>query len=270
MLEAAAPVVHPSQEMLTHRTRILIVEDEPAITRVVTDVLEADGYEVVSAATGAEATELLEKARPDLVILDLLLPDSDGLVLCSEISARWPGPIIILSATKQQRDRILSLKLGADDFIAKPFDIHELVARVEAVLRRAASPSAAAVPASPGLWTGASPPTAPSARELYRIGAMVVDAGERSVTIGGAPIQLTPTENRLLTTLASQPGHVFSREELAQVLWGTSNVGQSRAVDVHIRRLRAKLEPFGMTAPPIVTARGFGYRLARDRSPRPT
>ena len=119
------------------RPRILVVEDEPRMAELLTEIFQLEGYDVSSVATGGEATAKLEEIQPDLLILDLMLPDTDGLVLCSQLHTKWSGPIVILSGTKRHRDRILSLRLGADDFIDKPFDIYELVARIEAVLRRA-------------------------------------------------------------------------------------------------------------------------------------
>jgi DNA-binding response OmpR family regulator len=269
------------------RGRVLIVDDEPPIARLVTEVLETEGYEVWSVGTGGEAEATLERVQPDLLILDIMLPDTDGLVLCSAIRRRSPVPIVMLSATKERRDRILSLRLGADDFIAKPFDIHELIARIEAVLRRAAGSQAA----SPNPTAGADPPNqsaddgvsgqrggagsvggdgvgrgASAGPEVYQVGQLVVDCGRRTVTIAGRPAHLTRTEYRLLAMLAKEPERVFSRAELAKIIWGSDVLEESRAVDVHIRRLRAKLEPFGTAAPPIVTVRGFGYKLGRDQA----
>jgi two-component system, OmpR family, response regulator VicR len=271
------------------RVRVLVIEDEPQIAEILVELLENDGYEVRRAKTGGEAEDVLEEGWPDLVMLDLMLPDADGLVLCSEIHAKTPAPIIILSATKRQRDRVLSLRLGADDFIAKPFDVHELMARVEAVMRRASSAHSA--PTSPPTFepsravhgelgarlgselrassddesaseAAANSRSTATHLEPCQVGEMTIDPRRRIVTIGGEPVHLTPTENRLISTLASEPERVFSRDELAESLWGPTTLGESRAVDVHIRRLRAKLEPFGDSAPPIVTVRGFGYTLS--------
>lgn len=252
------------------RRRILVVEDEPHLSQLVTDVLEAEGYTVIAVGTGGEAEAVLERVKPDLVLLDIMLPDADGLILCSQIQARWPAPVIMVSATKRERDRILSLRLGADDFIAKPFDTLELVARVEAVLRRATGGRVIEPAAS---WSHAMGAFASTTGEqpskdagkggtVHQVGALTIDLRRRAVTINGSPVHLTPTEHRLLTTLASEPERVFSRDELAEVIWGYDSLGESRAVDVHIRRLRAKLEPFGDQAPPILTVRGFGYKIA--------
>lgn len=255
----------------TSRQTILLVDDDAGVSNLVADILEGEGYGVQTVSTGAEAESAIERLKPDLVILDIMLPDADGLMLCARLRIQWPGPIIMLSGSRRESDRILSLRLGADDFIGKPFDTYELVARVQAVLRR--SPREVGTPPTSPLAPAASwtvrpqPMPAQSTRAAgqtdvpVEIGALTIDPRRRTVTVNGQPVHLTPTENRLLTVLASEPERVFSRDELAGVLWGYDSLGESRAVDVHIRRLRAKLEPFGDDAPPILTVRGFGYKL---------
>jgi DNA-binding response OmpR family regulator len=254
----------------TSRQTILLVDDDAAVSTLVAEILEGEGYSVETVSTGAEAEAAIERLRPDLVILDIMLPDADGLMLCARLLAQWPAPIIMLSGSRRESDRILSLRLGADDFIAKPFDTFELVARVQAVLRR--SPREVGVPPSsplaPAAWTVRPQPLSTQSTRVggqpespIELGALTIDPRRRTVTVGEQPVHLTPTENRLLTALASEPERVFSRDELAGVLWGYDSLGESRAVDVHIRRLRAKLEPFGSEAPPIVTVRGFGYKI---------
>jgi len=255
----------------TSRQTILLVDDDVTISGLISEILDGEGYSVEAVGTGAEAEAAIERIRPNLVILDIMLPDADGLMLCARLLAQWPAPIIMLSGSRRESDRILSLRLGADDFIAKPFDTFELVARVQAVLRRA--PREAGLPPTSLLAPGASwpsrrePPVSIPTRHAgdtegpIEIGALTIDPRRRTVTVAGHPVHLTPTENRLLTALAGEPERVFSRDELASVLWGYDSLGESRAVDVHIRRLRAKLEPFGESAPPIVTVRGFGYKL---------
>jgi DNA-binding response OmpR family regulator len=176
-----------------------------------------------------------------------MLPDTDGLVLCSELRSRGSAPIVLLSGTKRRSDPILGLRLGADDFIAKPFDNRELLARLEAILRR----------------TNVGRSREPAEPEVYRVGPLTVDVGRRMVLHGDRPLQLTPTEFRLLATLASEPDKVFSREELASRVWSYDMLGESRVVDVHIRRLRQKLDAAGIKDPFIVTLRGFGYKLSR-------
>jgi DNA-binding response OmpR family regulator len=255
----------------TSRQTILLVDDDPTVAGLVAEILKTEGYSVEAVGTGAEAEAAIERIQPDLVILDIMLPDADGLLLCTRLLAQWPAPIIMLSGSSRESDRILSLRLGADDFIAKPFDTFELVARVQAVLRRA--PREAGIPpSSPLAPSGALParrdapaPTparfSPESDAPIRIGQLTIDPRRRTVTVADERVHLTPTENRLLTALASEAERVFSRDELAGILWGYESLGESRAVDVHIRRLRAKLEPFGDAAPPIITVRGFGYKL---------
>jgi two-component system response regulator MtrA len=230
-------------------TTIMLVEDDHAVAQTLTDALESSGYRVWLAETGADAKTLLEQTRPDLIILDLMLPDVDGLVLCSGLKAIADVPIVICSATPQKRDAILGLKLGADDFIAKPFDIYELEARVEAVLRRTSQ-------------TRVSSEASPSPPDHIRVGELIIDRSRRRVTLGGEPIQLTPTEYRLVSALASRPDEILSRDDLATLVWGYQDASSGRTIDVHIRRLRVKLSQGPVPAPAIVAVRGFGYKMA--------
>jgi two-component system response regulator MtrA len=227
----------------------MLVEDDHAVAQTLTDALESSGYRVWLAETGADARTLLEQTRPDLIILDLMLPDVDGLVLCSGLKAIADVPIVICSATPQKRDAILGLKLGADDFIAKPFDIYELEARVEAVLRRTSQ-------------TRVSNEATPSPPDHIRVGELIIDRSRRRVTLGGEPIQLTPTEYRLVSALASRPDEILSRDDLATLVWGYQDASSGRTIDVHIRRLRVKLSQGPVPAPAIVAVRGFGYKMA--------
>jgi DNA-binding response OmpR family regulator len=229
-------------------TTIMLVEDDPAVARTLTEALESSACRVWLAETGAEARALLEQTHPDLIILDLMLPDVDGLVLCSGLKAVADVPIIICSATPQRRDAILGLKLGADDFISKPFDIYELEARVEAVLRRTSRSRAATAPAS--------------APDHIRVGELIIDRLRRRVTLGDQAIQLTPTEYRLVSALASRPDEILSRDDLATLVWGYQDASSGRTIDVHIRRLRVKLAQGPVPAPAIVAVRGFGYKMA--------
>lgn len=231
---------------------VMLVEDDPTVARTLADVLESSGYRVWHAENGGDSKAMLEQAHPDLIILDLMLPDIDGLVLCSALKAIADIPIIICSATPQKRDAILGLKLGADDFIAKPFDIYELEARVEAVLRRANGRSSE---------TRAAP-----ANDHIRVRDLVIDRSRRKVTLGEEQIQLTPTEYRLLSALASRPDEILSRDELAQIVWGYQDASSGRTIDVHIRRLRVKLASTSVPPPQIVAVRGFGYKIVSEDS----
>jgi two-component system response regulator MtrA len=235
------------------RTRgtVLFVEDDPLATETLTSVLESMDYRVWNASTAAEAQAMLEHAHPDLIILDLALPDADGLVLCSHLKTIADVPIIICSATTATRDRVLGLKLGADDFISKPFDVDEFEARVEAVLRRSSG----------------TRPAEPPERDVLRVGTLVLDWARRRVTLGGHPMHLTPTEYRLLATLMSRSDEVLTREELAQQVWGYYDSSLGRTIDVHIRRLRGKLGEGPVPPPAISSVRGFGYRIEEIEAP---
>jgi two-component system, OmpR family, response regulator MtrA len=235
-------------------TSILLVEDDAAIAYMLSDVLESTGYQVRQASTGAVARTLVEQIRPDLIVLDLVLPDEDGLVLCSVLKNMAHVPILICSGTQRRRDAFLSLKLGADDFIAKPFDVYDLLARVEVLLRRAAQHHT-------------SDPT--EARGPIRIGELSIDHSLHQVALGGTVLQLTPTEYRLLSVLAGRPDQVVPREALAKLVWGDPDTGTSRTIDVHIGRLRVKLSQAGPTAPQIVSVRGFGYKIVSAAQAQP-
>jgi two-component system, OmpR family, response regulator MtrA len=237
-------------EKVKNGTTIVLVEDDATVASAVTEVLELSGYTVWRAEDGNQAKSLVEEKRPDLVVLDLILPDVDGLVLCSDLKAVADVPVVICSATTRKRDTVLGLKLGADDFIPKPFDIYEFEARVEAVLRRAGQGRKHAEPVSPP--------------DEMRIGELSVDRSRHRVSLGGEVIQLTPIEYRLLIALMSRPDEVLSREDLAQMVWGYQDASVGRTIDVHIRRLRVKLGGVNTAAPPIVSVRGFGYKITTD------
>ena len=218
-------------------TNILLVEDDADTARTLSRALEDSGYRITTVDTGGEATALVEDLRPDLILLDLMLPDTDGLVLTTALKGLTSAPIIICSARTDQVDRVLSLKLGADDFIAKPFDLDELEARIEAVLRRASR-------------IRESPSTPP---DQIRVDELLISQSRGTVTIGGQAVHLTPTEYRLLVALASRPDEVLSRETLGQLVWGYQDLGTGHLIDVHIGRLRLKLRRTSKTAPAIVT-----------------
>jgi two-component system response regulator MtrA len=240
------PLHDPRPESKSHRATILLVEDDAAIAYMLSDILESSGYEVRHASTGGAARVMVERLRPDLIILDLVLPDEDGLVLCSVLKNMANVPVLICSGTQRRRDAFLSLKLGADDFIAKPFDVYDLLARVEVLLRRAAQQRT----------SEPAPPRGP-----IRIGELLIDHALHRVTLASTLLQLTPTEYRLLTVLAARPDQVVAREALAKLVWGDPDAGTSRTIDVHIGRLRVKLSQAGRLAPRIVSVRGFGYKI---------
>jgi DNA-binding response OmpR family regulator len=235
--------------------RVLVVDDDLDFVDVLREILTSAGYRVAHARTGVEARAMLDQGQPRLIILDLMLPDVDGLVLCSMLKARAPVPIVVCSGTCRRRDAILSLKLGADDFVAKPFNGDVLLARIEAILRRTAPGSRPAPPA-------ATPP----ARDELRVGALLIDLAGRRVLLRNAIVALTPTEYRLLAALAAHPDVILSRDELARQVWGYADAGHGRTIDVHVRRLRVKLGQASQraSAPSIVSVRGFGYKLVPE------
>ncbi len=229
---------------------ILLVEDDADTARALSKALEVSGYKVTAVDTGLEAKAIIEHIHPDLILLDLMLPDTDGLVLTTAIKSLTQAPIIICSARTEQVDRVLGLKLGADDFIAKPFDLDELEARIEAVLRRAARVR--------------ETPQVPS--DQIRVGEMVIAQARGTVTLAGQPVHLTPTEYRLLVALSTHIDEVLSRETLGQIVWGYQDLGTGHLIDVHIGRLRLKLRRASRSAPVIITVRGRGYTISAETS----
>jgi DNA-binding response OmpR family regulator len=218
------------------RATILVVEDDAAVARTLIDALDLAGYRVWHAINGADARAQIGQVRPDMILLDLILPDVDGLVLCYTLKATANVPIVICSATNRRRDPILALKLGADDFVRKPFELDDLLARVEAVLRR--SPR----------------------------GELLVEPARHRVQVGDHLLNLTPTEFRLITVLAAHPEQILSRDDLAQEVWGYSDASHGRTIDVHVRRLRVKLQRPALPGPTIVSVRRSGYKLTAHHS----
>jgi DNA-binding response OmpR family regulator len=231
--------------------KILLIEDDADLAAMLSDTLGARGYRVWHATTGADAELVLDQARPDLIIVDLMLPDQNGLILCASLKDRTGVPVIICSASKRKEDPVLGLKLGADDFIAKPFSVDELQARLEAALQRAIATTAAAIPATP---------------TVQQIGALVLHRAECRATLGDHSLPLTPTEYRLLCAVAARPHQVLSRAALADEVWGNHDDGIIHSLDVHMRRLRAKLQATGVPGPRVTTRRGFGYQLVDGES----
>jgi two-component system response regulator MtrA len=229
---------------------IVLVEDDPEMARSLSKALQSSGYRVTTAGTGSEARSVIERVRPDLILLDLMLPDTDGLVLTTAFKTLTNAPIIICSARQEQVDKVLGLKLGADDFVAKPFELDELEARIEAVLRRVAG--VREVPVAPA--------------DQIRVDDLIISQSRGTVIVGGRSVQLTPTEYRLLVALASRLDEVLSRKILGQLVWGYEDVGTGHLVDVHMGRLRLKLRRASSSGPVIVTVRGKGYVLGTGSS----
>ena len=223
---------------------ILVVDDEPQITRVVRGYLEKAGYQVVTAHDGEEALYRARREKPDLVVLDIQMPKVDGLAFTRRIRAeRSSLPIIMLTARVEETDRVVGLELGADDYVTKPFSPRELVARVKAVLRRTRG--------------AMSPP------DVLRVGPLTLDRDQHTVTVDGELLDLTPTEYDILAMLMEAPGHVFSRAAILEATQGVAFEAYERTVDVHIKNLRKKLEPDPSEPRYILTVRGAGYRLAK-------
>ena len=237
------------------KPRILIVEDEPGIADTLQYALRTDGFEPAWCATGEEALQRIAAAAPALVILDVGLPDASGFEIFKRIRETSEVPVVFLTARSDEIDRVVGLELGADDYIAKPFSPRELVARVRSVLRRSARSATAAPTAS-----SASAPAGPIA----------VDEGRMQVRYYGRALELSRYEYGLLRTLASRPGHVFTREALLDRVWGDDSDSMDRTVDAHVKTLRAKMKAIAPLLDPIRTLRGSGYALAEDLPADPT
>ncbi|MGI9186544.1 MAG: response regulator transcription factor [Gaiellales bacterium] len=221
--------------------RILIVEDEVNIATPTKTYLERDGFDVTHVLSGEEGLRVMEADPPNLVLLDLNLPGIDGLEVCRRIRATSQVPIIMLTARDDDIDKIVGLEVGADDYVTKPFNVRELVARVKAILRRA-------------------PATVQPIGGTLSHGTITIDRGRHEVKLDGAEVQLAPKEFDLLWTLLEERGHVLTRDQLLERVWGYTFAGDTRTVDVHVRQLRRKLGE----ACPIVTVWGVGYKVGDD------
>ncbi len=224
--------------------KILVVDDEPNIREVVGLYLRREGHAVVPASDGEEALRLYRQARPDLVVLDLMLPKVSGLEVCRRLGAERRVPLIMLTAKGEEEDRIIGLGLGADDYVTKPFSPRELAARVEAVLRR----------------TGEAPAD-PAGAEVLVVGDLRIDPNSREVAVRGEPATLTAREFDLLYHMASHPRRVFTRDQLMEAVWGYAFSVDTSTVTVHIRRLREKIETTPTRPRYLQTVWGVGYRF---------
>lgn len=219
---------------------ILVVDDEPAILRLCRLYLERAGYRVHEARDGEAALQEVHNRRPSLVVLDVMLPKLDGFDVCRRLrAANQELGILMVTARDEDIDRILGLELGADDYLTKPFNPHELVARVKAILRRGRH-------------------VLPEGTQVLAVNDLAIDLQKREVAVGAVPVELRPQEFDLLVVLAQQPGRVFTREQLLQAAWGFDFYGQTRTVDVHVAQLRRKL---GAEGHRIATVTGVGYKL---------
>ena len=234
--------------------RILVAEDERDVAELVRYTLGREGFEVIVAVNGADALRQAKESRPDLVLLDLMLPQVNGWELCRRLKqdpATRELPVIMLTARSEEGDKILGFELGADDYVTKPFSTRELVARVRAVVRRT------------------RPVEAEERRHRIKVGDLVVDRQRFEVTVGGRAVGLTPKEFELLATLAAEPGRVYGREELLDLVWGRDGFVEPRTIDVHLARLRAKFVAARLPEPDIETVRGVGYRYRETMGSSP-
>ena len=220
--------------------RILVVDDEPKIVQLVRDYLERAGFAVSTARDGHEALMRARQERPDLIVLDLGLPQLDGLEVTRRLRRDSGVPIIMLSARDDETDKVVGLELGADDYVTKPFSPRELEARVRAVLRRH---------------------TGDAAAEILRAGDLTVDIPRLRVDVSGRPVELTATEFQLLTALSRQPGRVFTRAQLLDAIHGVAFDSYERAIDAHVKNIRRKIEPDPRAPRYLLTVYGVGYRL---------
>jgi len=218
--------------------KVLIVDDEPHIMELGKLYLEREGFQVEGVGTGREALAKQASSKPDLIILDLMLPDIDGFEVCKQIRAKSDVPILMLTARKEDVDKIVGLELGADDYFTKPFNPRELVARVKAILRRYQA--------------------GPKADKTIEMGRLRIDLTRHEVTVAGQQVALRTKEFALLAAFAQNPGVVFSRDKLLDMVWGFDYYGETRTVDVHVNHLRGKLAGSGVS---IETLRGAGYKM---------
>ena len=228
---------------MTHR--ILVVDDEPAVTDLLVYNLRKAHYEVMVANDGLEALDLAHKAPPNLILLDLMIPEVDGLDVCRELRKSSDVPIIMITARGEEIDRVVGLELGADDYVTKPFSVRELMARIKAVLRRAQSDDKEHVPST----------------LLYGPGGLQMDVDAHTVVVEDITLNLTRLEFDLLNHLLSNAGRVMTRDHLLEQVWGYDFAGDTRAVDSAVKRLRAKLRTASANADAVEAVRGVGYRF---------
>jgi two-component system response regulator RegX3 len=236
--------------MTTPTTTILVVEDEDSFVEALTVGLKREGFRVQVARDGAEALDMFDAVKPDLVLLDVMLPKVSGIDVCRELRRRSQVPIIMVTAKGGEIDTVVGLEVGADDYVTKPYRLRELVARMRAVLRRRGAESTALAALS---------------GEAMRVGDVALDPERHEVVIRGDSVQLPLKEFELLELLLANAGRVLTRETLIDRVWGTDYVGDTKTLDVHVKRLRAKVEPDPSNPARIVTIRGLGYKYEVPR-----
>jgi two-component system, OmpR family, response regulator RegX3 len=224
--------------------RVLVVEDEESFSDALSYMLRKEGFEVSVAETGPQALTEFDRSGADIVLLDLMLPEMSGTAVCRQLRQRSPVPIIMVTARDSEIDKVVGLEIGADDYVTKPYSPRELVARIRAVLRRNAKETA----------TEAAPPT-------LSAGPVRMDVDRHVVTVSGSAVQLPLKEFELLELLLRNAGRVLTRGQLIDRVWGADYVGDTKTLDVHIKRLRSKIEPEPPTPRHIVTVRGLGYKF---------
>ena len=230
------------------RQRILVVDDDPSLAEMLTIVLRGEGFDTAVIGDGTQALTAVRELRPDLVLLDLMLPGMNGIDVCRVLRADSGVPIVMLTAKTDTIDVVVGLEAGADDYVSKPFKAKELVARIKTRLRRTSGSEESDV-------------------ETLRIGDLSISVDGHSVKRGGTPIQLTPLEFDLLLALARRPWQVFSREVLLEQVWGYRHAADTRLVNVHVQRLRSKIERDPEHPEIVVTVRGIGYKAGETESP---
>ena len=232
---------------MSRRLRVLVVEDEFELAKVVASYFEREGYLVETAADGPTAVEKARLSRPDLIVLDLMLPGFDGIEVCRQVRTFSDAYILMLTARDEEVDKIVGFAVGADDYLVKPFSPRELIARSKAILRRPRTEATAAA----GADTSAS----------LHYGNLTLDSGSRIVSVGGKAIELTRTEFDLLEILVESPKNIFTRRQLLELVWGGDWFGEIHVVDVHVGHVRKKLIEAGMAKTVIRTVRGVGYGM---------
>ncbi|MHB8857916.1 MAG: response regulator [Thermoleophilia bacterium] len=226
--------------------KILVVDDEASVRKLVSSYLSREGYEVSEAEDGAQALKLARTQHPDLVVLDVMIPEVDGLEVCRILRSESNVFVLMLTARAEEADKLLGLGLGADDYLTKPFSPRELVARVKAIMRRGQEQGAAA------------------GKDVLHAGDFEIDPNRYEATLAGRKLELTAREFEILRQLASRPGMVFTREKLLELVWGYDFYGDPRVVDVHVAKLRKKVEDDPGDPKHIRTVRGVGYKLEID------